>query len=125
MREPTSVDECVYFTRRAFGKGHILAWAFRKECPKCKTLMKKPKKTSPTYECPNCGYSEPKKEHEASLVVHVRYTCPFCSHQGETETPYVRKTWQGVKAFVFVCEGCGKKVGVTKKLADPKTGELA
>ncbi len=125
MREPESVDECVYYTRRSFGNGHILAWAFRKPCPKCGTLMRKPSKRSPVYECPSCKYSEPKKEHEQSLTVYVKYTCPFCLHTGEAETPYVRKTWQGVKAFVFTCASCGKKIGVTKKLAAPKTGELA
>lgn len=125
MREPETVEECLYFTRRSFGDGHIMAWAFRKECPKCKALMRKPKKTSPTYDCPECGHAEPKQEHEASVTLNIRYTCPFCQHTGETTTPYQRKTWQGVKAFVFVCEGCGKKVGVTKKLAAPKKGELA
>lgn len=119
MREPESVEECLYFTRRAFGDGKIMAWAFRKSCPKCGALMKKPTKRATTYECV-CGHAEPKAEHEKDVVVNVRYTCPFCQHEGETTTDYKRRTWQGVKAYVFICEGCGKKVGITKKLKEPK-----
>lgn len=118
MRAPESVQECVYFTRRADPK--LIAWAFRKPCPKCKALMKKPKKTSPTYDCPECGHTESKAEHEQSLIINVQYVCPFCRHEGATTTEYKRKSWQGVKAFVFLCEDCGQKIGITKKLAEPK-----
>jgi predicted RNA-binding Zn-ribbon protein involved in translation (DUF1610 family) len=122
LKQPESVDECLYFTRRKFDpKGHAMAWAFRKECPKCKKgLMKKPKKTSPTYDCPACGYSEPKTEHEESATINIEYVCPSCGHAGETTTPYKRRTWQGVKAFVFTCQACNEKIGLTKKMKEPK-----
>ncbi len=122
LKQPDSVDECVYFTRRALGpKGRVTAWAFWKECPQChKGLMKRPKKTSLTYDCPSCGYAEPKAEHEAGLVVNVEYVCPSCGHAGEATTEYKRKSWQGVKAYLFSCAQCKEKIGVTKKLKDPK-----
>ncbi len=122
LTQPGSVDECLYFTRRALvPKGKIVAWAFRKECPQChKGLMKKPKKTSPTYDCPQCGYAEPKAEHEAEITVNVEYVCPFCGHAGEATTEYKRKSWQGVKAYVFPCAQCKERIGVTKKLKEPK-----
>ena len=44
LREPVSMDECVYFTNRNIGKGKIRAWVFRENCPKCnKGLMGKPR----------------------------------------------------------------------------------
>ncbi len=82
--------------------------------------MKRPKKTSLTYDCPSCGYAEPKAEHEAGLVVNVEYVCPSCGHAGEATTEYKRKSWQGVKAYLFSCAQCKEKIGVTKKLKDPK-----
>lgn len=82
--------------------------------------MRKPKKTSPTYDCPVCGYTEPKKEHESSAIINIEYLCPECGHAGETTAPYVRKTWKGVKAYVFVCQSCNAKIGITKKMKEPK-----
>ncbi len=122
MKQPESVDECLYFTRRKFEpKGGAVAWVFRKQCPKCKEgLMKKPKKTSPTYDCPKCGYAEPKKEHEETAELNIEYECPKCGHKGETTVEYKRRTWQGVKAYVFKCEECGEKIGLTKKMKEPK-----
>ncbi|MBR9692471.1 hypothetical protein GOV07_00910 [Candidatus Woesearchaeota archaeon] len=101
-------------------KGKAMAWVFRKPCPKCKTLMKKPKKTSLTYDCPKCGYNEPKAEYEAAAVVNIEYVCPECSHAGETTSEFKRKTLQGVKSFIFVCEACKTKLGITKKMKVPK-----
>jgi predicted RNA-binding Zn-ribbon protein involved in translation (DUF1610 family) len=123
LKQPESVDECVYFTRRALlpTKGRIVAWAFRKRCPKCrKGVMAKPKKSSPTYDCPSCGYAEPKAEHIADIKLNVEYTCPACGFSGEAQTEFKRKSWQGVKAYVFSCGKCGEKIGVTKKLKEPK-----
>ncbi len=128
LKEPESMEEVVYFTRRSLEpKGKLKAWAFKKECPEChKALMGKPvekgkvKIRATEYVCPNCGYSEPKAEHEATLEVSVKYTCPHCEHEGETTIPFKRKTWQGVKAFVFTCDGCGEKIGITKKMKEPK-----
>lgn len=122
LKKPESVEECIYFTRRQLEpKGSIMAWAFRKECPQCHNgLMKKPKKTSKVYICPNCGYEEDVKAHEESLVINVEYVCPYCGHEGEATTEYKRKTWKGVKAYVFTCEQCKEKIGITKKMKDPK-----
>ena len=44
LREPKSMDECIYFTNRTIGKGMIKAWVFRESCTKCgKELMGKPR----------------------------------------------------------------------------------
>ena len=131
VQAPTSMDDLVYFTNRVHdidgGKAKIKAWVYRKECPSCgKAKMGKPvnkgkvKVRSPEYVCPECGYTEEKKEHEDTLTVEVQYTCPYCGHSGEATTPYTRKTWNGVKAYVFVCDSCGKKIGITKKMKAPK-----
>ena len=122
MREPESVTECLYFSKREFapGKGKAMAWAFRKECPKChKGLMKKPKKTAPEYECPECGYGEPKKEHEESAELNIKFTCPFCDKEGEATTIYKRKTLYGKPAYCFACPSCNEKLGLYKKLNTP------
>lgn len=128
LKQPESMDELVYFTRRTLvPKGRITAWAFKMECPKChKALMGKPvakgkvKIRATEYVCPACNYTEQKAEHEKKLKVSVEYTCPKCEHSGETEIPYVRKSWHGVKAFVFECSECGEKIGITKKMKAPK-----
>lgn len=122
------MDECLYFTRRTEGdKGHIMAWAFKKKCPKCGALMGKPvekgkvKIRAKEYVCGECGYTEEKAEHEASLTVSVKYTCPKCEHKGEEEIPFKRKAFQGTQAFVFNCSECGEKIGITKKMKAPKS----
>jgi predicted RNA-binding Zn-ribbon protein involved in translation (DUF1610 family) len=127
LRQPESMDECVYFTRRAIGNGHAMAWVFKEECPQChnakigKPVEKgKVKIRATEYVCPSCGYKEEKEEHEEKLTMNIAYTCPHCAHQGETQVPFIRKTFQGVKAVVFECENCHEKIPVTKKMADPK-----
>lgn len=125
---PNSMDECIYFTRRTEGeKGHLMAWAHKIDCPNChKALMGKPvekgkiKVRATEYVCPECDYTESKADHEAKLEVNCIYTCPHCEHKGEATMPYQRKTWQGVKAFIFNCESCGEKIGITKKMKEPK-----
>jgi len=128
---PESVNECIYFTRRAFdNNGRAIAWVYRKKCPKCKnSTMGKPldpktgraKIRSDTYECPNCHFSEEKVPHEESLMVEIMYTCQYCGHKGEATTQYKRVSWDGVKAYVFVCGGCKKKIGITKKMKSGKS----
>jgi predicted RNA-binding Zn-ribbon protein involved in translation (DUF1610 family) len=128
MRRPESMEECVYFTNRTLENGgKIMAWVFRKECPKCKKAqMGKPvvkgkvKSRAKEYVCPGCGYIEEKMAHEKTLTVNIEYTCPFCRKSGEATTPYVRKTFNGVPSYVFVCAHCGEKVGITKKMKKPK-----
>ena len=119
------MDECLYFTNR----GDILAWARRKECPKCKKAKmgkprdpktNKPKTRSLVYVCPECNYEEEKVAHEESLTLECKYTCPECGKEGESTGLYKRKTYKGVKAYLVECEHCQAKIPLTKKLKDIK-----
>ncbi|MBS3126963.1 hypothetical protein J4228_02235 [Candidatus Woesearchaeota archaeon] len=123
LRTPESMDECLYFTNRSIGEGHILAWVYRKQCPKCKKAqMGKPvekgkvKTRAKEYTCPSCGFTEEKNEHEESLTLEAQYTCPSCGKEGESTTEYKRKNYQGVPSYLIVCEHCGEKIPITKKL---------
>lgn len=128
LREPESAEEVVYFTNRTLeGGGKVKAWAYRVYCPDCeKALMGKPvekgkiKRRAKYFICPDCGYYEDNKDHEKKLVVEVIYTCPHCSHEGETTTEYKRRTFQGIPAYVFKCGNCGQKIGITKKMKTKK-----
>lgn len=123
---PESMDELLYFTNRKLPSGmRIIAWVERMECPECgKDTMGKPinektgkvKTRSKTYECPACGYEEEKKEHEDKLTLQVRYTDDTGKNWKSTTTPYKRRTWQGMKAYVFINEFTGEKQGITKRL---------
>jgi len=127
---PNSMEECLYFTRRTIDNdGKIIAWVEKKECPECKKAKMgkpvdektgRPKIRAKEYICPDCGYKEDKKEHEESCECKIIYTCPHCKHEGETSVPYIRKTFEGVKSIIFECDGCHKKIGITKKMANPK-----
>lgn len=127
LKEPSSMEGVVYFTNRIFGEGYAKAWVYKIQCPKCgKTKMGKPiekgkvKIRAKEYKCPECGYTESKEEHEAKLKVEIKYKCPYCGNEGETTTEYKRKSFEGVPAHVFVCEKCGKKIGITKKMKNIK-----
>jgi len=123
LRQPESMDECLYFSNRSVGEGQVMAWVYRKECPKCKKAkMGKPvekgkiKTRAKEYVCPECGYTEQKKEHEESLTLEAVYTCPACGKEGEGTTQYIRKNYQGVPSYLISCEHCGEKIPITKKL---------
>jgi len=129
LKKPNSMDECLYFTNRALGdEGFAVAWVYRKECPECKKgrlgkpLKKdgKPDKKSPNYECPECKHQESNEEVEASLRVEIEYKCPHCGNESMTTTEHERVTFEGAKAFVFTCEKCDKKIGITKKMKKTK-----
>lgn len=128
IKFPQSMDEVVYFTNRKFEpKGSAKAWAFRLICPQCKKgTMGKPvekgkvKIRATEYICPYCSYTEQKAEHEAKLTLSVIYTCPSCENNGEIEIPFKRKSFDGVPAFVFQCQKCSEKIGITKKMKNPK-----
>jgi len=129
LKVPNDMSELLYMTIRKQDKLFIKAWAYKKQCPKCKkALMSKPldektgrpKIRSTEYICPNCKYSEPKSEHEDSLKLDVQYTCPQCGKSGEATIPFKRKTYMGVKSFVIDCEHCANKIAITKKMKDPK-----
>lgn len=126
------MDECAYFTRRTIGEKHngkAVAWVFRENCPKCeKGLMGKPRddKTggvkirAKEYVCPECGFTMEKQAYEDTLTCNIDYVCPFCGKSGETAVPYKRKTFEGVKAVMFECGSCKKKLGISKKMKDGK-----
>ncbi len=119
LKVPESMEECLYFTHR----GDILAWVYRKACPKCKKAkMGKPvvkgkvKTLAETYVCPACGYDEQKQEHEESLQLDSVYTCPKCGKKGESTGQYKRKMFQGVPSYLIECVHCQEKIPLTKKL---------
>lgn len=128
LKEPETMEELLYMTRRTLvPKGKARAWVFRKECPRCPGVkMGKPvakgkiKIRSSEYVCPKCDYMELKQQHEESLMCNIDYECPHCDHKGQTQVPYVRKTFQGVKSIIFHCSACDQKIGVSKKMKDPK-----
>lgn len=128
MQKPESMDECLYFSNRSIGDGKAMAWVLRPECEKCKKgrigkpIKKngKPDKKASYFECPECKHHIPNEQAAEILKVSVEYTCPYCKHQGETQTEYKRKSFQGVQAFVFLCEKCSKKIPITKKLKELK-----
>ena len=120
---PETMDDCLYFTNR----GEILAWAYRKECPKChKAKMGKPvvkgkvKVRATEYVCPECGFTEQKQEHEESLTLEAKYTCPECGKEGESTGQYIRKKYKGVSSYIVDCEHCQAQIPLTKKLKDIK-----
>jgi len=127
LKFPNSMDECIYFTRRKDDASFIIAWVFKKVCPKCnKGSMAKPRdeKTgrpkirATEYVCDKCGYSEEKKAHEESLMVNIQYKCKYCGDEGETTTEFKRKTFEGIPSYVFECQKCHKKIGITKKMKE-------
>jgi len=132
LTQPQSTSECLYFTRRELdNNGFIMAWVFKKKCPKCnKSIMGKPvvkgkvKIRAKEYICPNCGFTEQKDEHENTLTVNVIYTCPYCGNKGEATTIFKRKNLDGIPSYIFECDKCKKKIGITKKLKEKK-GEKA
>ena len=128
FKKPNSVEECVYFTNRIIDSGRAMAWVFRKECPKCKKgIMGKPQKKNGKidkkadhYVCYSCGYEGSNEQVEDSLTINVEYKCQHCGNEGETTTEYKRKTFEGVPSYVFECQKCKKKIGLTKKLKESK-----
>ena len=128
IKKPSGMDECLYFTNRALDGGSIIAWVFRKECPKCKQgIMGKPKKKdgkinkkAEFFECYSCNYRESNEEVENGLTLNIEYKCQHCGNAGETTTEYERKNFLGVKAYVFECQNCKQKIGITQKMKDAK-----
>ena len=128
LKQPSSMDECLYFTNRTIDSGKAMAWVYKPECPECKKgrLGKPIKKNGKVdkkadyFECPECKHQMPLSEAEEKLRVEVIYTCPHCGHSGEATTEYKRKSFQGVPSYVFVCEKCKQKIGITKKMKDIK-----
>ncbi|MBI3031904.1 hypothetical protein HYY69_00365 [Candidatus Woesearchaeota archaeon] len=124
LTEPENMDDLLYFTNRGIKEGKVKAWVYKKLCPQCKKeKMGKPvgdegniKIRAKEYQCPGCKYTEEKKEHEESLNLEAKYTCPDCMKQGEGATLYKRKKFQGADAYVVECQHCKAKIPITKKL---------
>ena len=136
LKEPESMSECVYFTNRTLNnEGYIQAWVFKEECPKCKkSLMGKPKnpKTgrpkirATEYICDSCGHIEEKEEYEEKLTTNIKYKCPYCGNEDETQVPFIRKKVsrfneekqkkETVEAVIFNCSKCDKRIELTKKM---------
>lgn len=129
LKQPASMDECVYFTRRATENSKVVAWVFKEHCEKCKKGVMgkpvdektgKPKVRAAEYVCSKCDNAEEKKEYESKLQANIEYTCSSCKKSGELQIPFKRKKVAGVDALVFHCEHCNEKILVTKKMKDPK-----
>lgn len=134
LKEPESMDELVYFTKRTINNGRVKAWVYREKCPKCqKALMGKPKDEkgkvkvrAKEYQCPECKHTVKKQAYEDTLTANIKYTCPHCSHSGETQVPFKRKKVKifdeeegrekNVDALQFQCEKCKQKINITKKM---------
>ncbi|MEK6960145.1 MAG: hypothetical protein AABX47_03160 [Nanoarchaeota archaeon] len=137
LKEPESMDDLAYFTRRQLlgGKGFAMAWVERQPCPKCKkATMGKPagkdgsvKIRAKEYVCPACKYTVEKEEYEDTLTCNVKYTCPHCKKQGEASVPFDRKKVtvidegeggkkSSVDAIRFACSSCSKNIDIVKKM---------
>ncbi|MBN2454259.1 hypothetical protein JXB11_01810 [Candidatus Woesearchaeota archaeon] len=128
LKKPASMEECIYFTQRTIGKGEVMVWVFKQQCPKCKkALMGKPRDKkgkvltrAKEYACPKCGYTVGKEEHENSLMACVEYTCPACGFKGEKQAPFKRKLIDGVQTLRIQCEKCSANIDITKKMKEAK-----
>lgn len=123
LKEPESMEELVYFTRRDIGAGKARCWVFKEKCPKCKkAFMGKPvvkgkvKVRAKEYSCPSCGYAVEKQAYEDSLTANVHYVCPACSFSGYTQVSFKRKRIDGILALQVLCEKCRGKINITKKM---------
>lgn len=135
LKQPSSMDECVYFTNRTIGTGKIKAWVFKELCPNCKkAIMSKPidPKTwkirirSKEYICKECNLNLQEQEYEDTLTINIQYSCPYCNHSGEIQVPFKRKKLQifdeekqkkkTIEAVRFQCEKCSKNIDISKKM---------
>lgn len=135
IREPASMDECVFFTRRTIGeKGKIAAWVLRDKCPQCKQgVMGKPRdeKTGKVkirakeYVCPQCSFSMEEEAYENTLQINIKYTCPHCGGQGTTQQPFLFKKMKTddpespgskktAKVIRFSCSACKKDIDLVR-----------
>ena len=135
LKEPLSMEECVYMTNRFVGEhGAIRCWVFKNKCPKCgKGTMGKPrgdngkvKIRAKEYVCPDCNHTIEGKAYEESLTASIVYTCPKCKHNGEIQIPFKRKKMKifdeetqkkvSVDTLQFACQKCSHLLNVTKKM---------
>jgi len=127
LKRPSSMKELVYYTKRNLDTCKAEVWVFKEYCPKCKeSLMQKPTLRAKEYVCINCGHSVEAEKYEGTLVANIDYTCHHCGHSGEKEQPFERKRVQlivpvsgkklAANAVQVICEKCGGKINITKKL---------
>ena len=127
LREPKSMEECIYFTNRVIGDnftGTARCWVFKEMCPKCKkALMGKPRKDdgkisirAKEYVCPACNFTMEKEAYEDTLTANIEYKCPKCGFEGQHQMPFKRKKVEGVATLRFPCAKCKENIDVTKKM---------
>lgn len=125
LKLPDSMEECVYFTKRAAGNGKATCWVLKQLCVKCKkAMMSKPKdeKTggvkirAKEYVCPVCKYTAEKQAYEDTLTANIIYVCPKCGNNSEIQIPFKRKKVEGIDALVFNCQKCNERILITKKM---------
>ncbi|MFT4310176.1 MAG: hypothetical protein ACMXYC_00940 [Candidatus Woesearchaeota archaeon] len=126
LQEPKSMDDVFYFTNRTLENGGWLkAWVYKPASPKGKGVLSLPKtKTGKpdkkaTVYVDEAGNEYDRKETDATLFVEVKYKSPYTQKEGEAKTPYKRKKFKGVDAFVFEDQE-GNKIPITKKLKEVK-----
>ena len=134
LRQPESMDECVYFTNRSLADakgnsiGSVMVWVFKQTCPKCKkATMGKPRDKKGKvltraieFVCPSCSYTVEKQAYEDSLTANAEYKCPACGNAGEAQVPYKRKNIEGIPTLRFQCAKCKANIDVTKKMKEKK-----
>ena len=133
LKEPKSMEECVYFTNRTIGKGKATAWVCKEMCPKCKkVLMGKPRDKSgkvriraKEYVCQSCGFTIGKQEFEDTLTANISYICPNCSFKGEAQIPFKRKKIDGIDTLRLQCAKCSGNIDITKKMKQKSEAEEA
>ena len=131
LRQPESMDQCVYFTQRSLDgdKGSVRVWVFKQTCPKCKkAIMGKPRDKkgkvltrAKEFVCPNCNYTVEKKAYEESLTANAEYKCPSCGNSGEAQIQFKRKNIEGIPTLRFQCSKCKANIDVTKKMKAKKS----
>ncbi len=126
LQIPDSMDELVYWTKRALDSGNVIMWVKKGDCPKCKKIkIGKPvgdngkvKMRAKEYVCAGCGNTVEKEAYEESLTAEVIYMCPSCGKKGEFTGPFKRKNVQGIQTFRFQCGSCNSPIDVTKKMKE-------
>jgi len=136
LKEPVSMDDLVYFSRRKLGEhGKVICWAYRKVCTKCKKAKMgkpinpktgRPKSRSKEYVCPGCSLTLEKEEYENTLILEAKYTCPHCKKPGESTAPFIKKSFRvfdekkqkkvSVKAIRLTCEHCTGNIDITPRM---------
>ena len=78
------------------------------------------------YVCYECDYTVNNDEYEKGLTANIKYTCPYCKFESETQIPFHRKKVQvfdeekkkkkTLEVLRFQCGKCGRNIDITKKM---------